>query len=341
MDRTSTLLKVITRQILYTLIAVPLFIGAASAADDVPKTGDPLTDDPAAYAAGDGEFETYLEKNPRRERNYRYTDSNRAGKLTQFEAGPEAYYFRYAEPNFMKEKGYMYGAFAEYTYRTNWNYHVRSLEDAFTDGNKINMFRFEGRFAAGEVDYESEGTGTIDNIDDLNFEVRLVAGYDLPFNADSTTRLTPIFGVAYRYLNDDTGGRLSTTGAAGYERESNYFYLPAGLEFHTECPQGWFLELAAEYDIFVGGKQKSHFEDVSSGYNTIENDQHDGFGARGSIKLGKRTEKIDFFVEPFFRYWNIDDSDISGITFNGTLVGAGVEPENNTHEYGVKLGIQI
>lgn len=41
------------------------------------------------------------------------------------------------------------------------------------------------------------------------------------------------------------------------------------------------------------------------------------------------------------RYWNIEDSEETAITYSGTLIGYGYEPENNTIEYGVKLAVKF
>jgi len=264
---------------------------------------------------------------------------NQENSLTKFEIGSENSYIRYAEPNFMKEKGYMYGVFSEITYRTSENKHIESIKDIFSDENKVNMFRVDGKFSLGTVDYESEGTGTIDDIIDYMLEFRGVAGYDIPvFQA---SRITPYMGFGFRYLNDDSGGETTTTGHFGYEREANYFYLPIGLETHTPFNDGWALDMTFEYDVFLGGKQKSHLGDAVAGLNTVENDQKDGFGLRGSIKMIKETEKVDFYFEPFIRYWHIDDSEVSTITYSGVAVGFGLEPENNSTEYGFKLGLQF
>ncbi len=264
---------------------------------------------------------------------------NRENPLTTFEMGTEVSHIRYAEPSFMKDKGYMYGIFSSATYRTSENNHIRSIKDIFTDENKINMFKIDGKFSWGTVDYESEGTGTIDNITDYMLELRGVTGYDI--SVFQSSRITPYVGFGFRYLNDDSGGETSTTGQFGYEREANYFYLPIGLETRTPFNGGWALDMIFEYDVFLGGKQKSHLGDAVAGLGIVKSEQKKGFGLRGSFKIKKETEKMDFYVEPFIRYWKIDDSEVSAITYNGVVVGFGLEPENNSTEYGIKLGLQF
>lgn len=259
--------------------------------------------------------------------------------LTQVELGTELSYIRYAEPNLMKQKGYMYGMYSSATYRNSTNEDIKSISDIFSDDNKVNMFKLDAKISWGTVDYESEGTGTIDDIEDYMFEGRGVAGYDIPIFKSS--RITPFIGFGFRYLNDDSGGRTSSTGHFGYKREARYTYMPFGIETHTPFNNGWNLDMVFEYDLFLGGKQKSYLGDAVAGLNTVTNEQNDGYGLRGSIKIQKETEKLGFSFEPFIRYWNIDDSEVSAITFSGSIVGSGVEPKNNSTEYGVKLGVQF
>lgn len=109
------------------------------------------------------------------------------------EASAETYYFQYREPGVMREKGVFYGLGGAYTFR-----------------DKI-MLRAEGRGAFGRVDYKN--SGTLKNIDDFTLEFRGLGGYG--FNIFTSSILTPYFGVGYRYLNDDTKGRTTSTGAAG------------------------------------------------------------------------------------------------------------------------------
>lgn len=257
----------------------------------------------------------------------------------EWEVGTEFSWFEYEEPNFMEEEGFLYGFFGTYTHRISENHPVESFSDIFGTGNTINMFELDARIGFGEVDYTSNGTGSLDGIDDFVFEIRGLAGYDFPVMTEA--RITPFIGLAYRYLNDDSGGRLTTTGAAGYERESNYFYLPIGVEFFNPLQNDWEFSAIIEYDVFLYGKQKSHLGDAISGLNTIENDQEDGFGVRGSVKFKKSTEKFDFFIEPYVRYWKIDDSEVSPVTFSGVLVGFGLEPENESIESGARIGINF
>jgi len=242
-----------------------------------------------------------------------------------WEFGTEISHIKYEEPGIMEDKGMMYGLSGSYT---------------FHDGI---MFNGEARLSFGQVDYESSETGSIDNIDDYIFEIRGVLGYDFTVAETSsrTSILSPYIGFGYRYLNDDSSGMTSTTGARGYERESNYYYSPLGLWINT-IYEKWSFGLMIEYDIFWYGLQKSHLSDAVAGINDVENDQDEGYGLRGSFKIVRKFMKRSLVIEPFVRYWNIEKSDVSPVTTtSGYIIGRGWEPDNESTEVGIKIAIRF
>lgn len=249
--------------------------------------------------------------------NEEKTILQRIAEKSRWELGDEISYIQYKEPGVMRETGMMYGINGSFGYHNNF------------------MLKAEGSTTWGQVNYRN--SGALDDIDNFMLEVRALGGYDFLLKEKYT--LTPYFGFGYRYLNDDTGGMVSTTGAAGYERESNYYYSPVGVEAMVNLKNSWSLGASVEYDIFWLGKQLSHLEDVNPGYNTLNNKQDEGFGVRGSLKVQKKTEKFNLFVEPFIRYWNIRRSDDDNITYSGSIFGYGYEPKNNSTEIGCKLGL--
>lgn len=236
----------------------------------------------------------------------------------EIEIGAEVSHIKYEEPDVMNEKGMMYGISGDFTYHKDY------------------MVGAETKLSYGQVDYEN--SGTMDDIDDVMFEIRGIGGYDIPIFSSSV--ITPYIGLGYRYLYDDLRGTTST-GASGYRRESNYYYSPIGIETLTDLGNKWFLGLRIEYDYFWKGVQKSYLSDYSSTAKDIENDQDKGYGVRASIKLKKNSERVDWSIEPFVKYWDIEDSDLaySGI-ING-LISYGYEPKNNSTEIGVKIGAQF
>ncbi len=251
-----------------------------------------------------------------------------------FDVGAEIYNFHYSEPDPDVEwNGIMYGLAGAYTYH----------KDPYNRDNL--MIGIEARCAWGQVDYDgelSDGTSyTVDNIDDYTWELRGVAGKDFAFS--DVTTITPYAGLAYRYLNDDL-----SSDPAGYGREANYLYSPIGIQTITDLQNSWTVGLKAEYDLFWYGVQKTHWSDLGvldlSGLgfgigelDDMENRQNNGYGLRASIEIQRIGETVDFIIEPFIRYWNIEKSEVEDLKQNGITIGEGWEPANNTTEAGIKF----
>ncbi len=244
---------------------------------------------------------------------------HQALQKSAFDIGPEVYSFKYEEPGLMEEEGVFYGVRFGYTARR-W---VPS-SPGVSPPRGGPMFRAEGRFASGQVDYDGrlmDGTPlTINNIDDFAAEGRLLLGRDW---LGGSTLHTVYGGVGYRYLNDDLSFHPS-----GYERESNYLYIPVGYQFDSSSEMGWSFGFGLEWDIFIVGNQRTHLSGLGIGLRDVDNRQDSGYGYRASIKIQNKTKRSSFTIEPFFRYWDIDDSEI---------VRGMLEPANETTEFGIQI----
>lgn len=247
-------------------------------------------------------------------------------KKYMWEVGPEISYFAYEEPHFAETRGFLLGIAGSFAYHDNL------------------MLKAEGRYSYGSLYYTSPGSGTASNIPDYIWEFRGVSGYD--FSLQTGSILTPYIGIGYRYLNDNSAGKVTSLGASGYERESNYYYSPVGVKFNTNSKTGWSTEATAEYDIFWWGKQITHLSDVDPSFNDLENRQQHGYGLRGSVAFQTRADDVDYAIEPFIRYWNIKDSE-RALVFDATtlLCGAtvceGHEPANHSAEYGINFLVRF
>lgn len=247
-----------------------------------------------------------------------------------WEFGTEISHIAYKEPGVMREEGAMFGLTGAYTY-------YGLLPSSYMSDNKYIMLKGEARYSGGRVDYKN--SGTINDINDYMVEARGLAGH--VFGSLTDFSVTPYLGFGYRYLNDDTKGKVSSTGALGYERESNYYYSPLGIEVMANLDSNWLIGTTLEYDYFWGGKQISHISDAISGFNDLKNDQHSGYGLRGSLKVLKKFEYLDLYFEPFVRYWKIAQSKNTDVTYRGVIIGYGYEPKNNSTEIGMKLGVRF
>lgn len=235
------------------------------------------------------------------------------------EISPEVYWIFYEEPSLSVEwTGIMYGANVTLTQRLK---------------SRPIVGRLETHYAAGRVDYDgflSNGTPHDDQGTDWILDSRLLLGYE---TAMGPSTVTPFLGIAFRYWFDD----LESVNA--YRRQVRYLYSPLGLETLTPLAGNWSWGARAEFDLFWRGWVDSHLEDVNASFNTVKNTQKQGFGARGSVYFKREGEKWSVAIEPFIRYWDIDDSDTAPLTFSGVLIGSGVEPANRTVESGLQVSV--
>ncbi|TEW52784.1 autotransporter domain-containing protein [Psychromonas algicola] len=224
----------------------------------------------------------------------------------------------YTEPNVMQEKGTLKGVIGS----------VR-----FNRGGAFQSF--EASYARGEMDYV--GSGTINDIPDEVFEIKGLFGRDFNLNRDLS--LSPYLGLGYRYLNDDSSGLVSSTGASGYEREQVYFYMPIGFELKKNRKVlGFKLSSRIEYDYFISGENNSYLGEISSSYDNITLNQDDGYGYRFSLAFTKAFNNgSSLTIEPFYRYWHIDDSEITYDSINRGWI----EPDNNSKEMGISLLLRM
>jgi hypothetical protein len=239
---------------------------------------------------------------------------------SSFDAGLQLSHITYKEPGLMRESGIMYG-----------------VTGAYTRVRPGLMWRIDGTLTTGQVEYVGsywDGTPlTVKGIQDTMFETRAVLGPTDFVNISSY--YLPFIGIGYRYLYDGADKM-----AGGYRRESNYIYIPLGVDGLVTTKGRWSVGFTAEYDMFISGKQYSYLSDADPGYNDMENTQDSGYGYRASLKF-MREGKQNLTIEPFVKYWKIDKSNTTTITYYGTPVGSGYEPSNNSTELGVRVLIRF
>ena len=260
----------------------------------------------------------------------------------QLKVGSEFFYAKYEEPDVMEQRGKMWGIEGVYTYRPG--------EEDLLNTSVLNTYALETTAAWGDFRYEAEAdsqAGLQADKEDHLVEIRGILGREY---VDENKDLFLFYsGLGFRYLNDDEDELVSYLRGSrifGYERLSNYYYIPAGVNITRKWLDGSSINVSAEYDFFVYGKQTSYlsnadqFVDASQFSEDVVNEQHEGYGLRGAINLEKNMGLVNLFVEPFFRYWHIEDSDIDTVQALGST-GDYIEPENKTIEGGVKLGLRF
>ena len=188
--------------------------------------------------------------------------------------------------------------------------------------NWISLYTLEYSF--GNIDYTSARTGTMEK---KYYKSRL------EYYISTTPRLgakdfKPFIGLGYRYLLDDSGFKRSSTNHLGYDRLSQYYYMPIGAIWHINDK----LSLKSQYNYFLEGKQTSFLNEVLPSTYSLnpENIQRLGWG----IDVTLRSKLNDrWYTYGFFRTWNIEDSDVTSCS---PLIYC-MEPKNQTHEIGAGI----
>ncbi len=240
---------------------------------------------------------------------------------------PQLSYINFKNDDF-KEKGFLYGAGASYTY------HGQLGFEKLPKG----MLKIDGRIVVGRIDFDGvllDGNQyKIDNVKDFLGEIRALGGYD--FSIFESTTITPFTGLGYRFYKD----QLQKSNA-GYRRESSYLYSPIGVETNTPITKGWSAGVSAEFDIFWTGTLTTHYSDLDPLFSDVDNTQDKGYGLRGSIKIHKEMDDKNFIFEPYVNYWNISKSDSQGLKHTGVVGQIVTEPKNNSTEIGMKASVEF
>ena len=239
-----------------------------------------------------------------------------------FDLGLELSHITYKEPQLMRESGLMYG--------------IHGICSYYGQARVPAGVRLDGRLSTGTVTYTGQYSNgapvEVSGIRDTMFELRGMLGiYNL---GEPGAVLMPWVGLGYRYLHDGAD-RIP----GGYERESNYYYVPILLERVPARRPGWSVGWTAEYDYFLSGTQYSYLSDFNPGLSDMTNRQSNGFGWRASVRFLWRDALRTVAVEPFVRYWRIGQSEQSLVTLNGSPYAVGWEPVNNSTELGVQVAV--
>ena len=189
---------------------------------------------------------------------------------------------------------------------------VYNFKNSFVFNDFLTEFEFDSDYRHIKYEYWSDRTGTLDDVENFVYNLRGLYGVQL------TDKLMLKSGFGYRYLLDQDDGRLTTTGAAGYDRIQEYKYIPIIAELIA--PIGSINgKLKLEYDHVFWGENESK---LSAGTKKFRND--DGYMVKASYQIPYEG----FYLEPYYEFQSIEES---------TLDGGSQEPSNTTDEFGIKL----
>lgn len=192
-------------------------------------------------------------------------------------------------------------------------------------------------FVLGNFNYNNgpikySGSGTQSGIPQFYIDLKGVVGYDFAFERFN---LSPYIGLAYRYLYQQWGSSITSTGAQGYDRQSTYNYLPLGFIHRMDLATKSKLETTLELKYLISGNQISSISPTD-----IKNSQNSGYG----LSLTVIYKEDNWSIGPYFKYWNIQQSDMARLTVirNNKAISYNVyEPANNTKEYGIKASYRF
>ena len=190
------------------------------------------------------------------------------------------------------------------------------------------MLLYTLEYSFGNIDYNSAGTGTMKK---QYYKGRLET-YISTDRGVGANDLLPYIGVGYRDLLDDSGFKMSSTNHIGYDRLSQYYYIPVGAIWYISDS----LSLKSQYNHFIEGKQTSFLNEVLPNIYSINpiNTQRLGWGIDLTLR-SKLNNKWSYYG--FYRSWSIEDSDLASCS---PLIYC-VEPKNQTHELGASISYQF
>jgi hypothetical protein len=237
--------------------------------------------------------------------------SNSVPLKMSHELGVTATHYKYTEPGVMSIKankiGFDYSG--TYTFDSQWP-------------NRGGWFlRADLRYANGKADYSSNLSGSINDVRDWYYEARGLIGKEFDYGG---FRLAPYAGLGFRHLYNDLRG-VSTTGARGYRRESNYTTLPIGLIHKMPLSGQSQLHTTLEYSQLLQGRQEARLTDANPATPDVSLRQKNGYG----LRLGTMVRFDSWSIGPTLIFWRIKQSETGGLP-------PVLEPKNNTYEVGLK-----
>lgn len=207
-----------------------------------------------------------------------------ATDMLHTEAGISAYQYYYEEPGLMALQGLLFDG--------NTALAIQRPQD------RQPIIRAEGRyFLSDDPTYTSKNTGTSDRNYHTGFETRLLVGRHL------------YTGIGYRELMHHGEGTVTSTRHIGYDRLSQYTYIPMGIRLTLTNA----YTLALEYRNLNAAMQTTDFSFL--GYKKIKKHQPNGYGLHANLTTTTLLDS-DYFsttrIAPhtltttfFLTYWHM------------------------------------
>lgn len=179
----------------------------------------------------------------------------------------------------------------------------------------------------GSTTWESPGYGDDDTTDKM-YDLKAVFGYDFIFGKMA---VTPYAGLAIHHWQTKLDGSYS------YPYTFHQYYAPVGAQLIYKSCSSWTASLKLEYDFFLLGQIDYNIAQADPLYTDMSYDQHGGYGLYISANFTYSFGCWGLGIEPYFQYWDIDESDSALVFYDGQAYGYSSEPENKTRIWGLKI----
>ena len=217
--------------------------------------------------------------------------------------------------------------FAQTSHPSNTHWGISAGWDRYTEGQAMsltgpeaglhgrltltNQSQLEGDILVGAQHYESQQTGSKNNVANIETRWRILT----PVLADYLDGVS--IGLGYHTLWNDLRGQ-TTTGNGGYQRIANQLWIPARWNINST--------LQLDGGLLLYGRHTSKLSEANRSYSDVTNTQKHGHYLQLSSKLMLDRGQA---LTPFIRFTHLADSNT--VAMGGRLW---VEPTSNRWQIG-------
>jgi hypothetical protein len=232
----------------------------------------------------------------------------------KLEFGLDAQHYNYLEPKIIQMQGVGVGVFIGIS--KSWEEWTGNI-DVFHTKSKLN--------------YNSNGTGTLDDISDTLTQWRLVMQRHINANLIGWSPYM-YTGWGKRSNKNDFIG-VTTTGQQAYRRTNERTYMPLGVKItratsSSDSADEW--SLSAETRYVLSGEHTTHLTDVGAEQDNTSEQKGRGW----SVQVGRNWGP--WRLTAYANQWDMDATNLWQSKINGFNYSLR-EPANQTWETGVRL----
>lgn len=137
-------------------------------------------------------------------------------------------------------------------------------------------------------------------------------------------------GLGYRRLVDN----LQDAGPSGYKRINERLYAILGVSYEFQLDE-WEIVPTLDFRRSLWSEHVSELPLVGGGTYRLVHEQ-EGTGGEVSLMLGQKIGRYPLVIRPFYRWWEMDASNVVYIGNDGYI-----EPRNTTREVGLDISLRF